>query len=98
MKRLAVVYLCLLAAAATPPARADIYKGVAADGTLILTNVYRRGQNYERIRRRPPRRRRRLPARASRWRSRPCPGTCPTPPRWPPRPPNTPCRKPCCMR
>ncbi len=53
MRRLTVVYLCILAATLTLPARADIYKGVAADGTLILTNVYRRGQNYVRIRSTP---------------------------------------------
>lgn len=53
MKRMAMVYLCLLVAAAVLPARADIYRGVAADGTLILTNVYRPGQNYVRIRRTP---------------------------------------------
>lgn len=46
--------LCLLVAVAAisaPSVRADIYRAVAADGSVMLTNVYREGRNYVRVRR-----------------------------------------------
>lgn len=46
--------LCLLVAAAAicaPGVRADIYRAVAADGSVVLTNVFREGRNYVRLRR-----------------------------------------------
>lgn len=53
MRRLTWICLGILAALAALPVRADIYRGVSADGTVILTNVYRRGHNYVRIRSTP---------------------------------------------
>lgn len=53
MKRLALFYLCILATAVALPVRADIYKAVAADGSVTFTNVYRPGRNYVRVLRTP---------------------------------------------
>ncbi|SFP40786.1 Transglycosylase SLT domain-containing protein [Geopseudomonas sagittaria] len=52
-KRLALFYLSLLVGVATLPARADVYKVVAADGSVTFTNVYRPGRGYVRILRTP---------------------------------------------
>ncbi|MDX1370405.1 lytic transglycosylase domain-containing protein [Pseudomonas sp.] len=46
--------LCLLVAVVAifaPSVRADIYRAVAADGSVMLTNVYREGRNYVRVHR-----------------------------------------------
>ncbi|MOA37432.1 hypothetical protein D3C78_1590220 [compost metagenome] len=53
MKRQTLIYLCLLSMAAALPVRADIYKVVAADGSVTFTNVYRPGRNYVRVLRTP---------------------------------------------
>jgi soluble lytic murein transglycosylase-like protein len=46
--------LCLLAVGVVTAAvtvQADVYRGVAADGSVTLSNVYREGQHYVRVRR-----------------------------------------------
>lgn len=53
MKRRALFYLGLLVLAAALPARADIYRVVAADGSVTFTNVYRPGKGYVRVLRTP---------------------------------------------
>lgn len=53
IKRLALFYLCILVGATVLPVRADVYKAVAADGSVTFTNVYRPGRGYVRILRTP---------------------------------------------
>ena len=53
MGRLAWGLLCILAVSAALPVRADIYRAVAADGSVTFTNVYRPGRGYVRVMRTP---------------------------------------------
>lgn len=53
IKRLALFYLSILVGVAAQSVRADIYKVVAADGSVTFTNVYRPGRNYVRVLRTP---------------------------------------------
>ncbi|MCQ4347450.1 lytic transglycosylase domain-containing protein [Pseudomonas stutzeri] len=52
MRRLTLFSLGLLAAAALPT-QADIYKVVAADGSVTFTNLYRPGRKHELVMRTP---------------------------------------------
>lgn len=55
MGRVAAVLLGMAAAlAAALPAHGDIYREVAADGSITLTNVYRKERKSVRLRREPP--------------------------------------------
>ncbi|GAB3379267.1 lytic transglycosylase domain-containing protein [Azotobacter armeniacus] len=55
MGRVAAVLLGMTAAlASAAPAYGDIYKEVVADGSVTLTNVYRRERKSVRLRREPP--------------------------------------------
>ena len=53
IKRLALFYLSILVGVAALPVRADVYKVVAADGSVTFTNIYRPGRGYVRILRTP---------------------------------------------
>lgn len=53
MKRRTVFSLAILALLVALPVQADIYKAVAADGSVTFTNVYRPGRGYVRVLRTP---------------------------------------------